>query len=212
MHRFCLRCFVRLINNAKAPVLFALLSNKHSYIISRRQIEHMKILSRTLLVVCMATFVTGAIWTAVAFAHANQLSATGFGELRDDGLNLRQTLAFSAIQHPDGTVTGQAEYHIVRDDPNFGENTRFHVEVNCLNINPDGKTATISGVVKNASDPQANGATAIFRVRDNGEGNGNEADGVTPVFLLAPSLNRNCFVVTGIQPTPITAGNVQVRP
>jgi hypothetical protein len=146
-----------------------------------------------------------------------RLFESAFGDVRDDFSPARMSLAFSATTQSEGAtsgpqdniVTGQAEYHNV--DVN-GENTRLHVEVNCLNIGPDGITATISGVVKTASDPNAVGATAIFRVRDGGEGNNNDADGITQVFTIAPDLNRNCFTITGIQPMPIRAGNVQVKP
>jgi hypothetical protein len=173
----------------------------------------MKTLLRILSVVCVITFLSGVIWTAAAFAQSNQpSSASGFGERRDNGLGLRETLAFNAVQHSDGTVTGEAEYHLVRDDVWFPQNFRANVEINCLRLDPDGKTATMSGVVKNSSEANAEGATALFRVRDGGEGNRNESDGVTPLFLLAPFLNRNCNITTGIQPAPITAGNVQVRP
>ncbi len=177
----------------------------------------MKTLLRTFLLVCALAFVAGAMKTAVAFAYTNLPSATGFGDVRDDYTPARISLAFSAITKSEGPtsapqdniVTGQAEYHNV--DVN-GENTRLHIEVNCLNIGPDATTATISGVVITASDPNAVGATAIFRVRDGGEGNNNEADGITQVFTIAPDLNRDCFTNTGIQPVPIRAGNVQVRP
>jgi hypothetical protein len=170
----------------------------------------MKTLLRILLVVCAATFLTGIIHTAVAFAQKDEPSASGFGERRDNGAGLRETLAFNAVQHTDGTVTGEAEYRFVRDDPVFGENFRANVEIRCLRIDPDGRTATMIGVVKNASDANADGATSFFRVRDNGEGNRNEADGFRVIIGTRP--NIDCNVLTGLQPLPITAGNIQVRP
>lgn len=145
-------------------------------------------------------------------AQSSGPSAMGGSIIRDDFVEGRTTLSFTAVTQANNTVIGQAEYHFVRIDPFFPQEVRLHVEINCLNIGPDGKTATLSGVVKNSNSEQAVGATAIFRVRDNGEGGNAQPDGVTPVFLLAPDLNRNCNILTGIQPTPITGGNVQVKP
>ena len=163
-----------------------------------------------LLLAAIALIVLGG--ASQAHAQNSGPSAMGGSIIRDDLVEGRTTLSFTAVTLPDGTVTGQAEYHFVLDNPFFPEDTRLHIEINCLNIGPDGKTATLSGVVKNASTQEAVGATAIFRVRDNGEGGNAQPDGITPVFLSVPELNRNCNVLTGIQPAPITGGNVQVKP
>lgn len=161
------------------------------------------------MAVCAAVFAIGIIQTAVAFTQSNKSSATGFGEVRSSFPDSRYSVAFSAIRHPDNTVTGQAEYH--SEDGNTGEKVRLHLEVNCLKI--EGNMALISGIIKNANDPNANGATGFFRVLDGGEGNNNLEDGITPVFPVATDLERNCENInTGITPLPITAGNIQVRP
>jgi hypothetical protein len=134
--------------------------------------------------------------------HAN---LTIGGELR--------TFSFTAVQHEDGTVTGQAElFNRIFD-------SRFHIAIDCLRI--IGNLAVLSGVVAQVvsdctgPDCIAVGDAAIFAVRDNGEGNSTTADEMTGVaFPFSFPVPTFCMVVL---PPPqafgsIEAGNIQVRP
>jgi hypothetical protein len=131
-------------------------------------------------------------------------SAHGAGHF-DIGGELR-TFSFTAVTHRDGTVNGQAQL------VNRAADTRTHVEINCLRV--AGKTAFVSGVVSNASNPALEGQPAIFSVQDNGEGSDATPDLVSLVFIGGSTPLVNACQAP-LQPTPtnvVERGNIQVQP
>ena len=90
-----------------------------------------------------------------------------------------------------------------------GDNTIF-MDIDCLNI--VGNQATLSGTVTkikgNVPGGIFVGQKAVFRVEDNGEGNGAPADEISDVFLFAAA---NCLTSTPATYRAIQ-GNVQVNP
>lgn len=126
-------------------------------------------------------------------------SASGHGTVVD-GDSVR-FFSFNAVQHDDGTVTGQAEVH------NLNTDVRFHVELDCLKI--DGNTATISGIVTESDPPVFVGLRGTFRVEDNGEGDDAPPDRLSRLNLQLADCNAS-FSFPGL--APIFRGNIQVRP
>lgn len=137
-------------------------------------------------------------------------SATGSGQFRLDDGSLR-TFAFTAIEHGDGSVTGEAEVK------NRDLGTRRHFSIDCLSIR-NSSLAIVSGVVTEADDPSLVGHPAIFAAQDNGQGADASPDQVSQaVYIDYPSPDHPLTCDTA--PTrlalsvlvPIDDGNVQVH-
>jgi hypothetical protein len=148
--------------------------------------------------------------TRSAIAAGGNPSASGQGILTSDG-ELR-TFSFTAVQHKDGTVTGQAEVN------NRALNLRVHIEIVCLNI--IGNRAYVGGFVTQSSLPSFTvpGDTAVFAVEDNGEGANAASDRITLTgFAVFDTLDCHDPVVIDVLDNfagfnPIKAGNIQVKP
>src|SRR5438128_347274 len=84
-----------------------------------------------------AVVMLASLLTSPAAAAGNS-QASGHGNLTvSDGL---RTFSFSAVQHADGTVTGNAE--LKSRGPGFQD----HYQIDCLKV--EGNTAIMSGPVK----------------------------------------------------------------
>jgi len=143
-----------------------------------------------------------------ASGHGNSISG---GELR--------TFSFTAVQHADGTVTGEAEAF------NRGFPIRVHWKIDCLKFE-EGNRAITSGPITQSSDPEvaAVGRISVFGIEDNGEGENAPPDRITTVEVYAPEEGIDCndftFVGDELQKSgvvvnvlgPILAGNIQVKP
>ncbi|HMG18140.1 MAG TPA: hypothetical protein VK573_05400 [Gemmatimonadales bacterium] len=130
-------------------------------------------------------------------------SATGQGSLIQ--ADERRTFAFSAVKHADGSVTG--EFQLIG---RLSE-VIIHGTVLCLTvIGPD---AWLGGVIDHANRDL--GGETVFRVRDNGEGQQTEPDGISLMFVNQPPGSAAAYCAN-TPPSPafnaIVAGNIQVRP
>jgi hypothetical protein len=156
----------------------------------------------------MASVATGAS-NPFAGGHGNLISG---GELR--------TFSFAAVRHADGTVSGQVQVK------NRALDVRAHIDVDCLKFE-GGNRAIAGGTITESSNPEliAPGRISVFGVEDNGEGEGAPPDRITTIPDYAPPKSCNEFTFVGdtlrelANPsvvvralTPITAGNIQVRP
>jgi hypothetical protein len=168
-----------------------------------------------LVIVAIATF--AGLVASVATGESNPF-AGGHGNLISGG-ELR-TFSFSAVQHPDGTVSGQVQVK------NRALNVEVHVDVDCLKFEA-GNRAIAGGTITRSSDPAfiAPGRISVFGVEDNGEGAAASADRITTIPDYAPPKSCNEFTFVGdtlreiANPsvvvralTPITSGNIQVQP
>jgi hypothetical protein len=143
------------------------------------------------------------VQTISALTAESSASASGHGTILLEGGAKRQ-FSFTAVQHRDGTVSGNAVIH------NPGFDFRSHVEITCLVV--DGQRASFGGTVRSTNDPALNGNRGFFTVFDNGEP-GRGADTISLVFFdeqvgveACQSIGANDF-----PQIPIDAGNVQVR-
>jgi hypothetical protein len=126
--------------------------------------------------------------------------ATGAGHI-GEGEN-RRTFAFTAVQRPDGTASGQAQLY-ARGFP-----ARVHMEVTCVRI--EGSVAYVSGVNTIADPAFFEGVWAVFAVEDNGEG----AGAIDRVTQLHPAENQGpeaCLTESPSDWMDVDDGNVRIR-
>jgi hypothetical protein len=174
-----------------------------------------KALSVSLVLLAAVAMINGLLTSAAArgipktSGHANL--TVGDGQTR--------TFSFTAVQHADGTVTGEGEVN----NPSFP--IRIHFEIDCLKFDGD-KRVIASGPITQSSDPDtiAVGRIGVFAVEDNGEGVNAPPDRITTIPDYDPpkSCNEFSFVAddlrddtTGliVRPLrPIEAGQIQVQP
>jgi hypothetical protein len=138
---------------------------------------------------------------------ANPPSATGHGSLMVNG-DLR-TFSFSAIQHHDGKVTGQAELHIK------ASGVVIHMDIDCLNfIAPN--MVVVSGRVKKSSVPNIEGLTGTFAALDNDTKESpkdKEASKKLPDELSRLAVGGgDCLSSFSLPTIPIEHGKIEVRP
>src|SRR5437867_10796631 len=127
-------------------------------------------------------------------------SASGHGTVVD-GDTVR-FISFNAVQHDDGTVTGQAELQ------NFNQEIRIHLELDCLKIT--GNAAVMSGIITESSNADVIALRGVFRAQDNGEG---EGEGTDPDRLSRLTIGGpDCNTQLSLGGAPIFRGNIQVRP
>ena len=144
-----------------------------------------------------------------ASGHANL--TVGDGQTR--------TFSFTAVQNPDGTVTGLGEVN----NPSFP--IRVHFAIDCLKFD-GGNRVIASGPVTQSSDPGTIGLgrISVFAVEDNGAGADAVPDRITTIPDYAPPKSCDDFSVSdsglrddtsGVVVRPwraIEAGQIQVRP
>jgi hypothetical protein len=155
---------------------------------------------------------------ASAAAASGNPSASGHANITvGDGQT--RTFSFTAVQHMDGTVTGQGTVN----NPSFP--IRVHFEIDCLKFDGDNRVIA-SGPVTQSSDPDtvAVGRIAVFAVEDNGEGVNASPDRITTIPDYDPpkSCNDFSFDNGGLRDDtsgqivrrliPIEAGQIQVQP
>jgi hypothetical protein len=137
-----------------------------------------------------------------AWANGNP-SASGHANLTIAGG--LQTYSFSAIQHRNGSVSGQMTLD------SRAQNVIFQGDVTCLVTN--GNEAIIGGIITHVSpnsDPiyfSDLGAPFVLRVVDNGEGANEPIDLVSDVYI-----NIDCSGGPFLNLLPIEAGNINVNP
>lgn len=148
--------------------------------------------------------------------------ATGAGHQDDvdtaTGEVFNRTFSFSAVQYADGTASGNAQI-ASRKFQQDGKELVIHMDIDCLLVLDDGKTARLSGVITRTSFPFAEapvGEVHRFTVQDNGE----PGAGVDKFSGVPPNpLARDCDDADFGEPAParvaptrtVNRGNIEVR-
>lgn len=170
-----------------------------------------------------AVVMLASLLTSPAAAGGNP-KASGHGNWDIEG-DLR-TFSFTAVEHADGTVKGEAELN------NRSYPVRLHWKNDCLKFE-GGNRAIVSGWITESSIPELVGLPIVFGVEDNGEGRKADPDRITGADLLPEATDCNdvtfgdfvdqdgnqqtgLFVgdtrIQGDPLTPIEGGNIQVKP
>jgi hypothetical protein len=145
--------------------------------------------------------------------RGGQQSATGHAHLFVQDCD--EHYSFSAIRHPDGSVTGEWQVHDICTLPEGTIIAHTHGTVTCLTILPDGKTARIGGVVTGSNYPTVEPPQeAGWTVRDNGEGAKDPPDAVSGLYfgLVPGTAEFFCDVGAPLEMFANERGNIQVRP
>jgi hypothetical protein len=179
----------------------------------------------------IAFAVVGAIAIASsASAAAVAESATGSGQIHIVGVGpcagQPRTMSFSVRKYEDGSVDGQSQIHVVREQGSGADvcdGDLYHARLDCLQIL--GNIAIASGAITEANDAAADfvGRTEVLIAQDNGEGANAEPDRIVRVpplpfgpfpatatcqsFGLAVALTLLASSGTGYA---VEAGNVQI--
>jgi hypothetical protein len=174
---------------------------------------------RTFRLSCVLLCGLTALGASLASAAAGGGNPTASGHANlSVGDGQTRTFSFDAVQHVDGTVTGQVEVN----NPSFP--IRVHSAIDCLKFD-GGNRVIASGPVTQSSDPGtiAIGRIAVFAVEDNGEGANAAPDRITTIPDYDPPKSCNDFSVSasglrddtsGVLVRPwraIEAGQIQVR-
>jgi hypothetical protein len=168
------------------------------------------------LLLCALTAL-GAVLASAAAGGGNP-KASGHANL-SVGDGQTRTFSFTAVQHRNGTVTGQAAVN----NPSFP--IRVHFAIDCLKFD-GGNRVIASGPVTQSSDPGtiAVGRISVVAVEDNGEGANAAPDRITTIPDYDPPKSCNDFSVSDsglrddtsgavVRPwREIEAGQIQVRP
>lgn len=176
-------------------------------------------MKKSLTMSALAALALAAILIPSAPGKANSIvhSATGSGHQDDvdatTGEVFNRTFSFSAVQHADGTASGNAQIASRKFD------LVVHMSIDCLYVLPDGKTARLSGIVTRTSRPFADapvGEVHRFTVQDNGEpGAGLDKFSGVPPNPLARDCDDTDFGApepARVAPTrTVNRGNIQVR-
>jgi hypothetical protein len=165
-----------------------------------------------------AALIGGALLgsTLLAQADAPKKVTGSHSFIREAGI---ESLSFQAVQHADGTVTGEA-HSVLRDG-----NTiiyQAHLRFDCMYFLDD-HTVLLTGVDVWDSDPEYVGTTAGIIVRDNGQGHNSPPDAITTVYFgLDLGFELSCEVVLSLIEDglydfeadlwPAETGNIQVEP
>jgi hypothetical protein len=144
-------------------------------------------------------------------SSASPPSATGHGSLMVNG-NMR-TFTFSAIQHHDGKVKGQADLHIK------ATGVAIHMDIDCLNFVASNRVV-VSGKVKKGSVPNIEGLTGTFAALDNDTKGGPKDKREGTKDSKKPPDELSQLVVGGLScefpftfgTIPLQHGKVEVRP
>ena len=181
-----------------------------------KRLENGKSFPGWLLLVAAVALLTSLL-TSAAAAGGNPTAAGHANITVGDGQT--RTFSFTAVQHADGTVTGQAQVN----NPSFP--IRIHFRIDCLKFDGDSRIIA-SGPITQSSDPAtiAVGRIAVFAVEDNGEGVNAPPDRITTIPDYAPPKSCNEFSFVGadlrddtlgaiVRPLrAIEAGQIQVNP
>jgi hypothetical protein len=157
---------------------------------------------RGFLSTALLSALLGVLALPSAWATGNP-SASGHANLTINGG--LQTYSFSAVQQPNGSVSGQMTLD------SRGQDVIIQGAVNCLVIN--GNEAIIGGIITHVtpnSDPSffsLVGQPFALRVVDNGEGAPDPVDLVSDLAAPFP-----CVFGSFLGLLPIEAGNISVNP
>jgi hypothetical protein len=160
----------------------------------------------------------GALLGTSLFAQAADLKIVAGRHSRVWSAGL-ESLDFQAVQHSDGTVTGQAQVSLRN-----GNDLIFisHLRIDCMHFLDD-RTVILGGVDVLDSDAEYVGDTVAFVVRDNGQGQGAAPDERTRVYYSTDvGFEVSCEVAVELIESgaydpvadfyPAEEGNIQVKP
>jgi hypothetical protein len=158
---------------------------------------------KRLVVLCVVALVAGALLSVAPAAFADEVihkvSVGSADILPPPGSDANFSL--SAVQHGDGTVTGQWQ------DTFFGRSVpalALHVDIDCLVV--VGNDAWLSGVI---TRPDAlAGLAAVTRVRDNGTSANDPADQISFTFI---NLGVTCTDQPNLPLFDLINGQVKVQ-
>jgi hypothetical protein len=137
------------------------------------------------------------------------------------------TRSLTVRKYEDGTVDGQSQVHVMREQgsgPDVCDGDLYHAELNCLQV--FGNVAIASGPITRTNDAAAEflGRTIVLALQDNGEGANDEADRLVrvPPLPFGPyPATATCmsFSLAAIQAAllapgtgyEVEAGNVQIH-
>ena len=152
----------------------------------------------TTLVSAAIITLAGILATGATLAVRPVHQATGGGTVDDHGVH--DTHAFAARIDGSGNVFGEAEFQL----RSLG--LTMHVDVACLSV--VGNNAWLSGTITTSSDRTRVGQQVLFRVEDNGEGEGaTDRTSRIAIGLTVPP----CTTTPPLGLVPWTNGNVQVK-
>ena len=162
----------------------------------KTHLQSFRLLGAVVAITSVLASAAGASGNPTASGHANL--TVGDGQTR--------TFSFAAVQHADGTVTGQSEVN----NPSFP--IRAHSAIDCLKFSGSNRIIA-SGPITQSTDPDtiAVGRIAVFAVEDNGEGAEARPDRITTIPDYAPPKSCNEFSFVGDQLHDGTLG-INVRP
>lgn len=117
-----------------------------------------------------------------------------------------RTFSFHARVMPDGSVQGEYDNH------NRQQGFVNHGDIDCLRlIGSNG--AVLSGTIRKSDNPaNVPGSRTIFRVEDNGEGEGAAPDRVSMLANVPAGSTTDCTNFTNAVLFEVVGGNIQVRP
>jgi hypothetical protein len=140
--------------------------------------------------------------SAAARAQGVQHFVSVGGPDQDPTAHTDANFSLVAIQHGDGTVTGQWT-------DQFGQGQGgIHVQVNCLFV--QGNEAWVSGFITqgNFNGADLSGLPVITRVQDNGKSANDPPDAISFSFI---GVATPCTAAPPLRLVPMTAGQVTVR-
>ena len=145
-----------------------------------------------------------SVLLASAAAHADGVvhSVSVGGHDQDPTGNTDANFSLVAIQHGDGSVSGQWT-------DQFGQGQGgIHVEINCLLV--VGNEAWVSGIIKTGTFAGADlsGLPVITRVQDNGRSANDPPDAISFSFI---GVATPCTAAPPLALVPMTDGQVRVR-
>jgi len=143
-----------------------------------------------------------ALASAPALAQGVVHKVSVGGHDQDPAGHTDANFSLSAVQHADGTVTGQWS-------DQFGQGQGgIHVQINCLSVS--GNEAWVSGFISsgNVGGVDVTGLPCITRVQDNGTSANDTPDAISFSFIGVATL---CTAQPNLPLNPMTDGQVTVR-
>lgn len=134
-------------------------------------------------------------------------------DLTGDGVPdaIGNVLAFNAVRHADGRVSGQIEYQ----QSALGDFFRFHGPVTCIGVYDDGTRAKFGGLITRSDDPTIPvGLYMWFTVVDNGNGAGSPPDR-SSILGIGDEAANEAFCASDAPPNArfsadVTSGEIRV--
>ncbi len=158
----------------------------------------MRTLRSSLITLALSLMLASAAARADGVQHVVSVG----GPDQDATAHTDANFSLVAVQHADGTVTGQWT-------DQFGQGQGgIHVQINCLFVR--GNEAWVSGFIThgNFNGADLSGLPVITRVQDNGDSANDPPDAISFSFI---GVAASCTTAPPLPLAPMTAGQVKVR-